>query len=131
MKSLSLLLVATVGITSLLPSLGQSALISGRVNGGSGMQIAAIGLDGTATSIAIPASGKFRLTVPASRAKNASLHLFSPTGEYFGPVLLASNKKTQKGYVRLTAQPTALGKITLKTNITGPARCNWIPKAHR
>ena len=67
----------------------QGATVSGTVKGGKGMSIAAIGLDGTATTAKIKGNGKFSLKVPNSRAKNAALHLLTSTGDYFGPVILA------------------------------------------
>jgi hypothetical protein len=113
MKTASLLLALPLVATSLLPHSALSATVSGRIKDGGGMRIAAIGLDGTATSATLPATGKFKLRVPATRAKNASLHLFSTTGEYFGPVILA--RKGRNAYVRLTAKQTALGNITRKS----------------
>ncbi|MFN5745881.1 MAG: hypothetical protein ACK443_07335 [Methylococcaceae bacterium] len=76
MKTASLLLTLSLVATSLLPHSALSATVSGRIKDGGGMRIAAIGLDGTATSATISATGTFKLRVPATRAKNASLHLF-------------------------------------------------------
>ncbi len=107
-----------------VPVAAQGATITGTVTGGKGMRITAIGLDGTASSTRVRGNGKFSLRVPNARAKNATLHLLTGTGDYAGPIVLA--RKGARGYVRTTTRTTALGTITRKSGFalvrTAPAK---------
>lgn len=114
-----------------VPAVAQGATVSGTVKGGKGMKISAIGLDGTATTGTIKSSGSFKLSVPSSRAKNATLHLITKTGDYYGPIVLA--KKGTTGYSRLNNKTVNLGAITKKAGYglvtTTPPKGTYSTKA--
>lgn len=116
-----------------VPALAQGATVSGTVKGGKGMKISAIGLDGTATTGTIKSNGSFKLSVPSSRAKNATLHLISGTGDYYGPIVIARNKAKTTGYMRLNNKTVKLGTISKKTGFalvgTAPATGTYSTKA--
>jgi len=112
MKTLKWTAVALAAAVS-IPVAASGATLTGTVKGGKGMRLTAIGLDGTANSAKIKSNGKFSLKVPGARAKNATLHLLTATGDYFGPVVLA--RKGSTGYVRITTKTTALGTISKKS----------------
>jgi hypothetical protein len=112
MKNLGLA-AAAVAASLTVPLIAQGATVTGTVKGGKGMSISAIGLNGSATTAKIKGNGKFSLKVPGSRARNATLHLLTGTGDYFGPVVLA--RKGSTGYVRITTRTTALGTISRKS----------------
>ena len=114
-----------------VPTVAQGATVSGTVKGGKGMKISAIGLDGTATTGTIKSNGSFKLSVPSSRAKNATLHLITKTGDYYGPIVLA--KKGTTGYSRLNNKTVNLGAITKKAGYglvtTTPPKGTYSTKA--
>ena len=114
-----------------VPTMAQGAMVSGTVKGGKGMKISAIGLDGTATTGTIKSNGSFKLNVPSSRAKNATLHLITKTGDYYGPIVLA--KKGTTGYSRLNNKTVNLGAITKKAGYglvtTTPPKGTYSTKA--
>ena len=118
---------AAIAAAIALPVAASGATITGTVKGGKGMRVTAIGLDGTANSAKIRSNGKFSLKVPNSRAKNATLHLLTSTGDYAGPIVIA--RKGARGYVRTTAKTTALGTITKKSGFalvgTAPAKSQY------
>lgn len=111
MKTLRWTAVA-VATSLAIPIAASGATVTGTVKGGKGMSISAIGLDGNATTAKIRGGGKFTLKVPKSRARNATLHLLTRTGDYAGPVVLGRKKST--GYVRITTKTTKVGTITRK-----------------
>ncbi len=104
---------AAIAAAVALPVAASGATVTGTVKGGKGMRVTAIGLDGTANSAKIKKNGKFSLKVPNSRAKNATLHLLTSTGDYAGPIVIA--RKKARGYVRITTKTTALGTISKKS----------------
>ena len=53
-------------------------------------------------------------SIPISGAKNATLHLLTSTGDYFGPVILAK-KGSSTGYVRITTKTKGIGTISKKS----------------
>ena len=116
-----------------VPAMAQGVNVSGTVKGGKGMKISAIGLDGTATTASIKSNGAFKLSVPSSRAKNATLHLISGNGDYYGPVVLARSKSKTTGYTRLNNKTVNLGTISKKTGFaivgTTPASGTYSTKA--
>ncbi len=112
MKTLSLTAAALAAAVA-IPTAAQGATITGSVKGGTGMSVVAIGLDGTASTAKVRAGGKFRLVVPNSRARTATLHLLTQSGKYSGPIVLARRKAT--GYVRTTTRTSAIGAITRKS----------------
>ena len=116
-----------------VPAMAQGVNVSGTVKGGKGMKISAIGLDGTATTASIKSNGAFKLSVPSSRAKNATLHLISGNGDYYGPVVLARSKSKTTGYTRLNNKTVNLGAISKKTGFaivgTTPASGTYSTKA--
>ena len=116
-----------------VPTMAQGANVSGTVKGGKGMKISAIGLDGTATTATIKSNGSFKLNVPSSRAKNATLHLISSNGDYYGHIVLARSKAKTTGYMRLNNKTVNLGTIAKKTGFamvnTTPASGTYSTKA--
>lgn len=116
-----------------VPAMAQGATVSGTVKGGKGMKISAIGLDGTATTGTIKSNGSFKLSVPSSRAKNATLHLISSNGDYYGPVVIARSKAKTTGYMRLNNKTVNLGNISKKSGFalvgTAPASGTYSTKA--
>jgi hypothetical protein len=80
MKNLGLA-AAAVAASLTVPLIAQGATVTGTVKGGKGMSISAIGLNGSATTAKIKGNGKFSLKVPGSRARNATLHLLTGTGD--------------------------------------------------
>lgn len=104
---------AVIAAVTALPAVAGAATITGTVKGGKGMRVAAIGLDGTATTARLNGKGRFTLRVPNARARNSTLHLLTASGDYFGPIVLGRSKAT--GYVRTTTRTTGLGTISRKS----------------
>ena len=116
-----------------VPAMAQGVNVSGTVKSGKGMKISAIALDGTATTASLKSNGAFKLSVPSNRAKNATLHLISSNGDYYGPIVLARSKSKTTGYTRLNNKTVNLRTISKKTGFaivgTTPAGGTYSTKA--
>lgn len=81
----------------------------GKVAGGAGMRLIAVDQQGRAKVQVLPGSGAFNVPI----GQGTSLHLTTPTGDYYGPVMLRGN-----GPVKGRAKKKRKGKSAGQTNGT-------------
>lgn len=120
-----------------LPCNGSAATktikLSGKLTGGAGYRAFLISKSGATNVSEVRSNGTFKFAkVTSTDLSGASLQLVSPSGRYFGPVIL--KRKGTKASLNFSGKPTTgsqsidLGKITLNTTL-GFALVTKLPEA--
>jgi hypothetical protein len=109
-------IAVVAGVVSALAPFASPAEAAGTVtitgSAPQGYSILMVGKSGNSKAIK---GGSFKLKVPGTDAKSASLHLVSSTGKYAGPIVLKFDKKKKTGNTLLSGKTGSLGKIAMKT----------------
>ncbi|MCB0918074.1 MAG: hypothetical protein KDC39_05835 [Actinobacteria bacterium] len=109
-----MLAASATGASADVEAAAKQQVVKGKLAGGRGMTVVALHADGVATTKSVTkASGAFKLrTDPGS-----SLHVIGPDGNYYGPVVLAGNKKKLKKSTRTYsyANPSRAKKLNTGT----------------
>lgn len=102
-------LVLAALLAALAPATAPAATVSGKLAGGPGYTILALAPSGQSNAAKVAGNGSFSLPVPGP---GATLHLVTPGGGYYGPVVLA--RRGKRGVVTLSKRAGAIGKVALK-----------------
>ncbi|MFL5844236.1 MAG: CARDB domain-containing protein [Solirubrobacteraceae bacterium] len=103
--------LSLLGLTAvlLLPAAAPAATVSGTLAGGKGYTVLAMAPSGQSAVAKVGGDGKFALKL---KGAGSTLQLVTPTGRYFGPVVLG--KAGRKALVTLSGKGGKLGRLTLK-----------------
>ena len=88
-------LVLALSLSVLAAPVAEAAKgIHGRVRGGAGYVVVGTSTSGHGVTQTLGAAGKFVLRFPGAAGHGATLQLVSPSGRYFGPVVLRRKGST-------------------------------------
>ena len=106
------------GATTISGSLGST---------GAGWKVLLVSPKGKATTAVADTSGTFSLASSRTTGKKSTLHLVDPTGQYFGPIVVAKEKLGSKwcAHTQLTGVTVKFGDVTINTAGGFAAPAKW------
>lgn len=110
--------VGAAGATTITGTLGSS---------GAGWKVLLVSPKGKATTAIADAAGTFSLASSRTTGKKSTLHLVEPSGQYFGPVIVAKEKVGSKwcAHTQLTGATVKLGSVTIDSTKGYAAPAKW------
>ena len=94
--------------------------IKGKLKSGQGFVVVGTSATGEGIKQTIGADGAFKLAFPGTQARGATLQLVSPSGRYFGPIVL--RQRGGKAYIALAGKAANLGTIVLHEGYASPRK---------
>jgi hypothetical protein len=87
------------------------ATVRGQVDASAGYRVVLVRADGSSQQTRLASTGAFTFRGSSSRLRGATLHLLTPQGRYFGPLVLRWNSTRRTAQLELSGQSTALGHV--------------------
>jgi hypothetical protein len=112
-------LALAVGLIVLIAPVAEAAkAVRGRVRNGQGYVIVGTSASGQGVTQTLGTDGKFALRFPGTSGVGATLQLLSPTGRYFGPVVLRHEGGAT--FLALSGRRANLGEVILNQGWAAP-----------